>query len=75
MSREMLCKNLWESSGVESPLVNDTELSELPMGSGLGAHDSESQDDWPRSNYRHQVYSTPSTEELMLLNCDVGEDS
>ena len=26
------------------------------------------------SNYRHQVYSTPSTEELMLLNCGVGED-
>ncbi|CAI9165287.1 unnamed protein product [Rangifer tarandus platyrhynchus] len=38
MSREMLCKNLWESSGVENRLINDAELSELLMGSGLGAH-------------------------------------
>ena len=71
----MLWENLWESSGVENQFINEAELSELRMGSGLGAHDGESQDDWPRSNYGHQVYSTLSAEELMLLNCDVEEDS
>ena len=74
MNREMLCKNLWESSGVENRLINDAELSELLRGSGLGAHNGESQGNWPRSNYGHQVYSTPSAEELMLVNCGVGED-
>ena len=33
----MLCQNLCESSGVENQLVNHAELSELLMGSGLGA--------------------------------------
>ena len=33
----MLCQNLCKSSGVENQLVNHAELSELLMGSGLGA--------------------------------------
>lgn len=54
----MLDENLFKSSGVENQLLNDAELFELPMGSGLGAEDGESHGAWPSSSSEHQLYST-----------------